>query len=98
MESLELLGVKVSHQTVFNWIKKYVTLMKDYADRITPNVSDTWRADEIYIKVAGKRLIEAERWKPYDARCMHCGAIISSKKSLETGLGVVCRKKLGVKK
>lgn len=29
-------------------------------------------------------------------RCSHCGAVISSKKSLETGLGVVCRKKLGV--
>lgn len=27
--------------------------MKDYADRITPNVSDKWRADEAYIKVAG---------------------------------------------
>jgi transposase-like protein len=53
VRSLELLGVKVSHQTVFNWIKKYVALMKDYADRITPNVSDTWRADEVYIKVRG---------------------------------------------
>jgi putative transposase len=53
MESLELLGVKVSHQTVYNWIKKYVRLMRDYAEKITPNVSDTWRADEIYIKVHG---------------------------------------------
>jgi putative transposase len=53
MKSLKLLGVEVSHQTVLNWIKKYVALMKDYADRITPNVSDTWRADEVYIKVKG---------------------------------------------
>ncbi len=53
MESLELLGVKVSHQTVFNWIKKYVTLMKDYADKLTPDVSDTFRADEIRFKVRG---------------------------------------------
>lgn len=51
--SLRLLGVEVSHKTVFMWIKKYVALMKDYADRITPNVSDTWRADEIYMKVKG---------------------------------------------
>ena len=27
--------------------------MKDYAEKLTPNVSDTWRADEIYIKVKG---------------------------------------------
>jgi transposase-like protein len=53
MESLKLLGVEVSHQTVYNWIKKYVRLMKDYAENIVPNVSDTWRADEIYLKVKG---------------------------------------------
>jgi formylmethanofuran dehydrogenase subunit E len=41
--------------------------------------------------------IEKEREKPYQARCSRCGLPISSKKSLETGLGVVCRKKLGVK-
>ncbi len=52
-KSLQLLGVQVSHKTIFMWIKKYVALMKDYADRITPNVSDTWRADEVYIKVKG---------------------------------------------
>jgi transposase-like protein len=35
------------------WIKKYVSLMKSYAEKLTPNVSDTWRADELYIKVSG---------------------------------------------
>jgi putative transposase len=53
MNSLKLLGVEVSHQTVYNWIKKYVRLMRDYAEKIVPNVSDTWRADEIYMKVKG---------------------------------------------
>ena len=53
MTSLKLLGVEVSHQTVYNWIKKYVRLMRDYAEKITPNVSDTWRADEIYMKIKG---------------------------------------------
>ena len=52
-KSLKLLGVQVSHKTIFLWIKKYIALMKDYADRLTPNVSDTWRADEVYIKVKG---------------------------------------------
>lgn len=28
MKSLQLIGVKVSHQTVANWIKKYIILMK----------------------------------------------------------------------
>jgi transposase-like protein len=52
-KSLRLLGVEVSHKTVFMWIKKYVQLMKDYAEKIIPNVSDTWRADELYVKVKG---------------------------------------------
>jgi putative transposase len=53
MRSLKLLGVEVSHKTVYNWIKKYVKLMKEYTESIVPNVSDTWRADEVYVKVAG---------------------------------------------
>jgi putative transposase len=52
-ESLQLLGVKVSHKTVYMWIKKYIGLMKEYADKIIPNVSDTWRADEVYVKISG---------------------------------------------
>ncbi|MFI5450175.1 MAG: DDE-type integrase/transposase/recombinase [Candidatus Bathyarchaeia archaeon] len=51
--SLRLLGVNVTHKTVFMWIKKYTALMEKYLDRITPQVSDTWRADEIYVKMKG---------------------------------------------
>lgn len=53
MRSLRLLGVQVSHQTVYNWISKYVALMKEYVEKITPSVGDTWRADELYVKVKG---------------------------------------------
>jgi putative transposase len=53
MESLKLLGVEVSHQTVYNWINKYVKLMEQYSETIIPNVSDTWRADELYVKIKG---------------------------------------------
>ena len=52
-KSLKLLGVEVCHKTVFMWIKKYVKLMKDYVENFTPNVSDTWRADELYVKIKG---------------------------------------------
>ena len=52
-KSLRLLGVEVSHKTVFMWIKKYVSLMGSYVEKIVPNVSDTWRADELYVKIKG---------------------------------------------
>lgn len=50
---LKLFGVQVSHVTIYNWIGKYVDLMNTYLDRIMPQVSDTWRTDEIYLKVKG---------------------------------------------
>ena len=52
-KSLRLIGVQVSHQTIYNWIAKYTALMQKYLDKITPQVSDTWRADELYLKVKG---------------------------------------------
>ena len=52
-KSLRLLGVDVSHMTVYNWIAKYTELMGKYLDKITPQVSDTWRADELFLKVKG---------------------------------------------
>jgi len=50
---IKLQGVEVSHQTVYNWIQKYTNLMKKYIDKITPQVGDAWRADEVYTKVRG---------------------------------------------
>jgi len=51
--SLKLIGVEVSHQTIYNWIQKYIGLMEKYLVQITPQVSDTWRADELYVKIKG---------------------------------------------
>jgi len=50
---IRLQGVNVTHQTVFNWIKKYTKLMESYVEKIVPQVGDTWRADEVYTKVKG---------------------------------------------
>ncbi len=50
---LKLQGVKVSHVAVYKWIKKYTALMTQNLQQIKPNVSDTWRADELYVKING---------------------------------------------
>ncbi len=54
-KTLRFLGVKVSHKTAFYWIRKYVAIMEKYANKISPGVSDVWRADEIYMKIGGKQ-------------------------------------------
>lgn len=48
-----LQGLKINHNTIYKWIKKYVLLMALYLDKITPNVADAWPADELYLKVKG---------------------------------------------
>ncbi len=50
---LKLQGVRITHVAIYKWIKKYVTLMARYLEKITPNVSDAWRADELYLKIKG---------------------------------------------
>jgi putative transposase len=51
-KSIRLLGVTVSHQMIYSWIKKYVSLMQKYIEKLRPEVSDTWRADELW-KIKG---------------------------------------------
>jgi transposase-like protein len=48
---LKLQGVKITHVAVYKWIRRYVNLMETYLARITPNVSNVWRTDELYLKV-----------------------------------------------
>jgi putative transposase len=50
---LKLQGVKFSQQSVWNWVSKYTKLMEDYLDQIRPQLSDTWRTDEMYVKFKG---------------------------------------------
>jgi transposase-like protein len=52
-KSLQFVGMNVSHVAVYGWIKKYVGLMEKYVEKLQPNVSDRWRADELYLKVKG---------------------------------------------
>ncbi len=53
LPTLKLIGMDVSHQTIYNWIEKYTSLMEKYLDKITPRVSTAWRTDELYLKVKG---------------------------------------------
>lgn len=51
---LRLQGVEVSHKTIYQWIVKYTRVMQEYLNKITPQVGDAWRADEVYVKIRGE--------------------------------------------
>ena len=50
---LRLQGVEVHYTTVYRWIAKYVEIMGRYLEQMQPQVSNTWRADELFLKVKG---------------------------------------------
>jgi len=52
--SLHMIGVYVSYKTVYLWIRKYTELMERYLVTVQPQVSDTWRADEMFLKMRGE--------------------------------------------
>jgi transposase-like protein len=51
--SLHMIGVEVSPRTILRWIEKYTGLMERYLATIQPQLSDTWRADEMFLKMKG---------------------------------------------
>ena len=54
-QSLTLTGIKVSYKTIQRWTRKYVKLMEKYLDKITPQVGEQWRTDELYLKIKGDK-------------------------------------------
>lgn len=45
---------KISHQTVLNWIHKYVYLIRENVKKLQPQLSGHYLTDETYIKCKGK--------------------------------------------
>jgi transposase-like protein/predicted RNA-binding Zn-ribbon protein involved in translation (DUF1610 family) len=50
---LKLRGVKFSQQSVWNWVARYTKLMEGYLEQIKPQLGETWRTDELYVKIKG---------------------------------------------
>lgn len=48
------MGIKISHMGIYKWIAYYSKLGSEYVDKIVPRVGDWIRADEAFIRVAGK--------------------------------------------
>ena len=51
----EMLGIEIDHSSIYDWICKYSTLVSSYLNGIVPRVGDWFRADEVWVKVAGKQ-------------------------------------------
>jgi transposase-like protein len=46
-------GTSLTPVTVFRWMKRFVPQISEYANSLTPQLSDTWHADELFVKMKG---------------------------------------------
>ena len=53
----EMLGIDVSHKTVYNWVSDYSRTISNYINEIVPRTNNRTmvRADEIWVKISGKQ-------------------------------------------
>jgi len=50
-------GIKVSHSTVYNWIKRFARIVHEHTKHVRADVSDRWCADETVVRVNGRDFI-----------------------------------------
>jgi len=51
-------GIRVTQPCILKWIKKYVALMKEYADKLTPQVGGMWHSDEMMVNIRKTEPVE----------------------------------------
>lgn len=46
-------NINVDFSTIYGWIQKYIPLISNYVNSLTPQLGDTWHADELFVKMKG---------------------------------------------
>jgi len=74
-------GIKITHGTVYNWIKKYVELVNRYTRTLRIGSSEKWHMDDSLIRVSGRHMV---LWALLDSETRFLLALqISSKRGAE---------------
>jgi putative transposase len=45
--------VDINFSTIYDWICRYIPIISQYVNSLTPQLSDTWHADELFVKMHG---------------------------------------------
>ena len=45
--------MKLGKVTVYRWIQKFIPKISEYVNSLSPELSDTWHADELFVKMKG---------------------------------------------
>ena len=81
--------LKISHGTIYYWIKKYVELITNNMGELNARFSDRWHADETILKVNGRHLL---LWSLLDSETRFLIATHISSKRGEEDASVLMKK------
>jgi transposase-like protein len=71
-------GIKVTHSTIYNWLRKYVTIVSEFVENALVNTSERWHADETLIRIKGRHAV---LWNLLDSETrFHIALQISSRR------------------
>lgn len=45
--------MEIGNATVYRWINRYIPMISEYVNTLVPQLSDTWAADELFVKMKG---------------------------------------------
>ncbi|MDG6901027.1 MAG: DDE-type integrase/transposase/recombinase [Nitrososphaerota archaeon] len=90
-------GLGLGNATIYRWIQKFVPRISEYVSTLSPELSDTWHADEVFLKMKGGQDIRtrggnmtnmAYLWNVMDRRTRF---LLASKLSKFRGVGGAAR-------
>lgn len=58
-------GVKVNPTTVLRWVGKYSKVIGEYVNKLSPQLSGTWHADEVFQQMRGGQKVAAKSGGEY---------------------------------
>ena len=47
--------VEIHHSTILSWIERYIPIISEYVNTLTPQLSGQWSADELFIRMKGSQ-------------------------------------------
>ena len=90
VEHLEMTyKVKVSHATIYYWIKKYVKMVSEYTQGLMIGNSERWHADETILLVNGRHIV---LWSLLDSKTRFLIATHISQRRGEEDASLLLRK------
>jgi len=57
------LDMNLGAASIYRWVKRYVPMISEYVNGLTPQLSETWQADEVFVKMKGGEEIKARKMK-----------------------------------